>query len=192
MAMNEETHTKGVKTNDRVVAKPMWNQDWFTETDYANEELGRFPTGEVSRQGQCGGCGACPSAKTSGSRFPLQVLGWITGLASFPLQSVTRNAGLTSMIVPMFACTNNSPSYAPKDQLTKDASREPIEDFVRLIQDAKEDGATPTKFVLNFRDWQISNREEPVYKIRTSFLRFRKDNGRIASDVDSHESLRRP
>ncbi|MBK8707164.1 MAG: hypothetical protein IPN30_01520 [Flavobacteriales bacterium] len=80
----------------------------------------------------------------------------------------------------------------PKDQLTKDASREPIEDFVRLIQDAKEDGATPTKFVLNFRDWQISNREEPVYKIRTSFLRFRKDNGRIASDVDSHEKLEAP
>ena len=73
------------------------------------------------------------------------------------------------MLAPIIA-----PAMPPKDQLTKDASREPIEDFVRLIQDAKEDGATPTKFVLNFRDWQISNREEPVYKIRTSFLRFQR------------------
>jgi type I restriction enzyme M protein len=30
---------------DRVVANPMWNQDWFTEQDYDNDELGRFPQG---------------------------------------------------------------------------------------------------------------------------------------------------
>jgi len=30
---------------DRVVANPMWNQDWFTEADYDNDELGRFPVG---------------------------------------------------------------------------------------------------------------------------------------------------
>ncbi len=34
-----------LKTFDRVVANPMWNQDWFTEADYANDELDRFPTG---------------------------------------------------------------------------------------------------------------------------------------------------
>lgn len=34
-----------LKTFDRVVANPMWNQDWFTEADYTNEELDRFPTG---------------------------------------------------------------------------------------------------------------------------------------------------
>jgi type I restriction enzyme M protein len=28
---------------DRVVANPMWNQDWFTENDYDADELGRFP-----------------------------------------------------------------------------------------------------------------------------------------------------
>lgn len=32
-----------LKTFDRVV--PMWNQDWFTEADYANDEQDRFPTG---------------------------------------------------------------------------------------------------------------------------------------------------
>ena len=30
---------------DRVVANPMWNQDNFTEQDYDNDELGRFPQG---------------------------------------------------------------------------------------------------------------------------------------------------
>ena len=32
-----------LRTFDRVVANPMWNQDWFTEADYDNDELGRFP-----------------------------------------------------------------------------------------------------------------------------------------------------
>lgn len=30
---------------DRVVANPMWNQDWFTEADYDADELDRFPAG---------------------------------------------------------------------------------------------------------------------------------------------------
>jgi len=34
-----------LKTFDRVVANPMWNQDWFTEADYANDEWDRFPSG---------------------------------------------------------------------------------------------------------------------------------------------------
>jgi len=34
-----------LRTFDRVVANPMWNQDWFTEADYDNDELDRFPPG---------------------------------------------------------------------------------------------------------------------------------------------------
>ncbi|RKY75159.1 SAM-dependent DNA methyltransferase, partial [candidate division KSB1 bacterium] len=34
-----------LKTFDRVVANPMWNQDWFTDQDYEADELGRFPQG---------------------------------------------------------------------------------------------------------------------------------------------------
>ncbi|ACK66238.1 N-6 DNA methylase [Rippkaea orientalis PCC 8801] len=30
---------------DRVVANPMWNQNWFTEQDYDGDEWGRFPQG---------------------------------------------------------------------------------------------------------------------------------------------------
>ena len=34
-----------LRTFDRVVANPMWNQDWFTVADYDNDELGRFLSG---------------------------------------------------------------------------------------------------------------------------------------------------
>lgn len=36
---------KGLRTFDRVVANPMWNQDWFAEKDYDADEFGRFPKG---------------------------------------------------------------------------------------------------------------------------------------------------
>ena len=34
-----------LRTFHRVVANPMWNQGWFTEADYDNDELDRFPAG---------------------------------------------------------------------------------------------------------------------------------------------------
>ncbi len=34
-----------LRTFDRVIANPMWNQDWFTEADYDADELDRFPAG---------------------------------------------------------------------------------------------------------------------------------------------------
>ena len=34
-----------LRSFDRVVANPMWNQDWFAEADYDNDELDRFPAG---------------------------------------------------------------------------------------------------------------------------------------------------
>ena len=33
-----------LRTFDRVVANPMWNQDWYIEADYDNDELDRFPS----------------------------------------------------------------------------------------------------------------------------------------------------
>ncbi len=43
---NPKFRNKGkLRTFDRVVANPMWNQDWFTENDYDNDELDRFPAG---------------------------------------------------------------------------------------------------------------------------------------------------
>ena len=37
--------TGKLRTFDRVVANPMWNQDWFTEADYDSDEFDRFPPG---------------------------------------------------------------------------------------------------------------------------------------------------
>ncbi len=34
-----------LRTFDRVIANPMWNQNWFSEADYDADELGRFPAG---------------------------------------------------------------------------------------------------------------------------------------------------
>jgi len=34
-----------LRTFDRLVANPMWNQDWFTDKDYDADEYVRFPTG---------------------------------------------------------------------------------------------------------------------------------------------------
>jgi len=34
-----------LRTFDRIVANPMWNQDWFTEADYDSDEFDRFPPG---------------------------------------------------------------------------------------------------------------------------------------------------
>lgn len=43
---NPKFRNKGrLRTFDRVVANPMWNQNWFTEADYDNDELDRFPSG---------------------------------------------------------------------------------------------------------------------------------------------------
>jgi type I restriction enzyme M protein len=39
-----------LRTFDRVVANPMWNQDWFTEADYDADELRRFPCGFPGKQ----------------------------------------------------------------------------------------------------------------------------------------------
>lgn len=35
----------GLRTFDRVIANPMWNQDWFTEKDYDADQYERFPKG---------------------------------------------------------------------------------------------------------------------------------------------------
>ena len=34
-----------LRTFDRVIANPMWNQSWFSEADYDADELERFPAG---------------------------------------------------------------------------------------------------------------------------------------------------
>jgi hypothetical protein len=68
------------------------------------------------------------------------------------------------------------------------ATREIIDDFAEQIQ-MRKDNSTPSKAVINFRNEQKENKERDVYRVPTELLRFRKDNGRIASDVESFEIL---
>jgi len=83
----EPAHRGGggrLKTFDRVVANPTWNQDWYPEADYANDEWDRFPSG-AGFPGKASAVfvGACPASNAGRSRFPLQLRARIIGLAGF-------------------------------------------------------------------------------------------------------------
>jgi len=73
------------------------------------------------------------------------------------------------------------------DKITKPTVRKIIDDFVQEINQRKQEGAKPSKEVIEFRNWVSTNHEEQVWWVPTGLLRFRKENGRIKSDVMSHE-----
>ena len=72
-------------------------------------------------------------------------------------------------------------------QITKDATRQIIEDFASEIQQAKTDGPKPEKAIVDFRNQKKDRIESQIYSVPIELLRFRKENGRIASDVQSYE-----
>jgi len=69
------------------------------------------------------------------------------------------------------------------------AERRIIDDFVKDINLKKEMGIHPEKTVIDFRNDRQKGREgeRNIYLVPTKLLRFRKDNGRIASDTYSYE-----
>ncbi len=71
--------------------------------------------------------------------------------------------------------------------LTKDKTREIIEDFAKEIRERKTQGPKPSVEVINFRTDIQDGKERPVWRVPIELLRFRKDNGRIASDVLDYE-----
>lgn len=72
--------------------------------------------------------------------------------------------------------------------MEKDKYREIIEDFANDIDQAKsKKGPMPEEIVIDFRDNKKTNTPSTVYTVPISLLRFRKENGRIASDVASYE-----
>jgi hypothetical protein len=72
-----------------------------------------------------------------------------------------------------------------------DARREIIDDFAKEIKIAAEKGSYPEKTVIDFRNDRQRGKagERKIYLVPTGFLRFRKDNGRIAADVLSFEKI---
>jgi len=73
------------------------------------------------------------------------------------------------------------------DSITRPATREIIEDFSNEISIRKTHDASPSSEVIFFRNEHRNNIEREVVHVPTSLLRFRKDNGRILSDVLSYE-----
>jgi len=67
--------------------------------------------------------------------------------------------------------------------MTQSPARQIIDDFAAEIQKRKFLGAKPATEVINFRTDLRDNRERPIYRVPIELLRFRKDNGRISSDV---------
>jgi len=78
------------------------------------------------------------------------------------------------------------------DQITRPAQREIIEDFADEINNKKEKGPKPSTEVIYFRREHIDRKERQVYQVPIQCLRFRKDNGRITSDIKSYEKLNEP
>ena len=72
-------------------------------------------------------------------------------------------------------------------KLSKDKAREIIDDFVSEIQRRKKTGHKPPTTVILFREDAIARRERPIELVPIELLRYRKDNGRISSDVASYE-----
>jgi len=74
-----------------------------------------------------------------------------------------------------------------------DAPRIIIEDFAKLIREKKiTKGPKPEKDVINFRAEKRDGHERGVEYVPVSLLRYRKDNGRIASDVMDYETRNGP
>jgi hypothetical protein len=73
--------------------------------------------------------------------------------------------------------------------ITQEKLREIVADFAEAIRKRKTKTAKPSKIVINFRDEKRNSAERDVEVVPISLLRYRKDNGRIASDVMNHEKL---
>jgi hypothetical protein len=76
--------------------------------------------------------------------------------------------------------------------ITSEPKREIVEDFAKAVRQRKTDGPKPSKAVINFRNEKQNGFERPVELVPIDLLRYRKDNGRIASDVMNHEQSRGP
>jgi hypothetical protein len=77
------------------------------------------------------------------------------------------------------------------NKIATDPERKIIDDFAKEIKLKAERGANPEKIVIEFRNDRLRGKagERDVYLVPLKLLRFRKDNGRIASDVSSYEKL---
>ena len=71
--------------------------------------------------------------------------------------------------------------------ITKPAPREIIDDFTKEIREKRQHTVKPSTDVINFRTDIADGVERPVWRVPIEILRYRKDNGRIASDILDYE-----
>lgn len=72
-------------------------------------------------------------------------------------------------------------------KIARESQREIIQDFSREIISRRYLGPKPTKAVIAFRNDLQTGKERDIWFVPIDLLRYRKDNGRIASDVLSYE-----
>lgn len=73
--------------------------------------------------------------------------------------------------------------------ITQEMLREIVPDFAQAIREKKTKTVKPAFAVINFRDEKSRSHERPIESVPIDLLRYRKDNGRIASDVMNYEKL---
>lgn len=71
--------------------------------------------------------------------------------------------------------------------ITKPAAREIVDDFAKDIRERRIETAKPSKAVINFRTDMKDGFERTIWRVPIDLLRYRKDNGRIASDIMDYE-----
>ena len=75
--------------------------------------------------------------------------------------------------------------------ITTDSIREIIDDFQKVIVEKRISSAPPEKTVINFRNEESQNKTRSISLVPLELLRYRKENGRIASSVLGHERKNR-
>lgn len=71
-------------------------------------------------------------------------------------------------------------------KISQSSKREIIEDFAKEIRSKRT--RTSELWTINFRTERTSGEQREIWKVPIEVIRFRKDNGRIASDVSSYEA----
>lgn len=78
------------------------------------------------------------------------------------------------------------------EKIQTDPPRHIVDDFAKEIIEKRVSGTKPEKTVIEFRKDRADGKERTIWQVPIKLLRFRKDNGRIASDVLSHEKTHGP
>jgi len=71
--------------------------------------------------------------------------------------------------------------------ITKPVPRTIIDDFAKEVREKRMQTVKPSTAVINFRTDIRDSIERPIWRVPIDILHYRKDNGRIASDVMDYE-----